>query len=59
MINLPSDPFLCLSVVNTKLRDFYSDIDALCLDMNVDKKELFQKLDDIDYTYDSKQNQFV
>lgn len=56
---LPSDPMLLLSVVNTKLRDFYNDIDALCQDLDVDKEELFAKLNSIDYAYDKAINQFV
>lgn len=57
--NLPSDPILLLSVVNTKLRDFYKDLDALCQDMMMDKEDLVKKLADIDYEYDAKSNQFV
>lgn len=56
---LPSDPFLCLSVVNTKLRDFYPDMDALCADLNLNKVALIDKLRAIDYEYDSEKNQFV
>ena len=36
---LPRDPMLLLSVVNTKLRDYYHSLDALCDDMNVNKEE--------------------
>ncbi len=57
--NLPNDPMLCLSVVNTKLRDQYKDLDALCDDLNVDKSTLVEKLSMIDYEYDMEQNQFV
>lgn len=57
--NLPSDPMLCLSVVNTKLRDFYSTLDELCQELNVDKESLITKLRMIDYEYDSDRNQFV
>lgn len=56
---LPNDPMLCLSVVNTKLRDTYQDLDSLCEDMNVDKSILLEKLSTIDYEYDIEQNQFV
>ena len=56
---LPEDPVLCLSVVNTKLRDTYESLDALCKDLVVDKNALIHKLEDIDYIYDSTQNQFV
>ena len=57
--NLPNDPILLLSVVNTKLRDFYKDIDTLCQDMMIDKEDLVEKLADIDYAYDAERNQFV
>lgn len=57
--NLPNDPILCLSVVNTKLRDMYADLDALCQDLDVDKQSLIDKLKYIDYEYDENTNQFV
>lgn len=56
---LPRDPVMLLSVVNTKLRDYYSTLDALCEDMQVDKQELIGTLELIDYTYDAGRNQFV
>ena len=56
---LPRDPVMLLSVVNTKLRDYYSTLDVLCEDMQVDKQELIGKLEMIDYTYDAGCNQFV
>ena len=37
MEQLPKDPMMLLSVVNTKLRDFYPSLDALCEDMEVDR----------------------
>lgn len=60
MLNhLPNDPMLCLSVVNTKLRDQYTDLDSLCEDLNVDKHSLIEKMSAIDYEYNLEQNQFV
>lgn len=56
---LPRDPVMLLSVVNTKLRDYYSTLDVLCEDMQVDKQEVIGKLEMIDYTYDAGSNQFV
>ena len=56
---LPRDPVMLLSVVNTKLRDYYPTLDALCDDMQIDRKELADKLDLIDYAYDAGRNQFV
>ena len=57
--NLPNDPMMLLSVVNTKLRDIYKDLDALCEDINVNRKDLEDKLSMIDYEYDSSLNKFV
>lgn len=57
--NLPNDPMLCMSVVNTKLRDHYKDLDALCDDLQIEKETLISKLASIDYEYDATSNQFV
>lgn len=59
MRNLPNDAMLCLSVVNTKLRDHYANLDVLCDDLAVNKEELIAKLESIDYEYDETTNQFV
>lgn len=56
---LPKDPMMLLSVVNTKLRDYYHHLDALCEEMDCNKEELTQKLESIDYFYDETRNQFV
>lgn len=56
---LPEIPVILLSVVNTKLRDFYPSLEALCEDMQADQKEITDKLKMIDYEYDKARNQFV
>ena len=58
-MNLPKDPMLLLSVVNTKLRDQFTSLDALCEDMQAEREEMETKLQNIDYTYDENTNQFV
>lgn len=58
-MNLPKDPALLLSVVNTKLRDYYPSLDALCEDMEVEKAKIEDTLKKIDYEYDKSGNQFV
>ena len=55
---LPNDPVMLLSTINLKLRDFYSSLDSLCKDLDVDKKEIEEKLASIDYHYDENFNQF-
>lgn len=59
MAQLPNDPMLCLSVLNTKLRDYYGSLDDLCEDMGVSKSDLITKMNSIDYEYDEESNQFV
>lgn len=59
MTGLPKDPVLLLGVVNTKLRDYYSDLDALCEDMQSEKEKIVEQLKGIDYEYDESRNQFV
>ncbi len=59
MSAIPGDPVILLSFLNTKLRDFYPSLDALCEDLDQDKTVLTQKIAAIGYTYDSDRNQFV
>lgn len=59
LAGLPGDPVILLGIVNTKLRDFYPSLEALCDDLEIDRDELSEKLDAIDYTYDAERNQFV
>ncbi len=55
---LPNDPVMLLSVINMKLRDQYSSLDALCDDMDVSQIEIEEKLKKINYEYDRESNQF-
>ena len=57
--NIPKDPVILLSFLNTKLRDFYPDLDALCDDLDQDASELKEKIAAIGYSYDSDKNQFI
>lgn len=56
---LPNDPVMLLSVVNTKLRDYYPSLDLLCAELGADKKELTEKLEMLEYEYDAEQNRFI
>ena len=58
-LNLPTDTMILLSFINTKLRDFYPSLDALCEDANISKEEITKKLATIDYTYNAELNKFV
>ncbi len=56
---IPKDPVMLLSFVNLKLRDYYDSLEKMCEDMELDKKELTDRLEAIDYHYDKEKNQFV
>lgn len=55
---LPQDPYILLSYVNTKLRDEYSSLDALCGGLDANPAELVEKLRGAGYSYDADTNQF-
>ena len=57
-MNLPNDPIMLFSVVNLKLRDLYSGLDALCEDMDVEKEELVNKLKAVGFEYNEERNCF-
>lgn len=58
MNQLPKDPVLLLSVVNTQLRDHYANLEELCKAYQVDVEEISEKLKLIGYEYQQEQNQF-
>lgn len=58
-MNLPQDPILLMSVLNTKLRDYYSSLDELCDDLEADKKTLIEKCRSVGYEYSAERNQFI
>ena len=55
---LPQDPNILLSVVNTKLRDEYGSLEALCGGLDADQAELTERLAALGYAYDAENNQF-
>ena len=57
-MSIPKDPIILLSYVNLKLRDYYDSLDEFCKNMGVDKLELVNKLEAINYKYDATANQF-
>lgn len=57
-MNLPDDPIILFSFINLKLRDYYSDLDALCEDLQVNKEEILQKLGAAGFEYQKENNCF-
>ena len=53
------NPNMLLSIINTKLRDFYSSLDDLCDDLDYDKERVIEILNIIDYYYNNDENRFV
>lgn len=56
---LPNDPIILLSFINTKLRDNYPSLAALCDDLNVNADEIKAKLASVGYIYDANLNKFI
>ena len=56
---LPKDPMILLSFVNTKLRDEYDSLSALCDDLDVDQSELEHTLEAVGFRYDAARNRFA
>ena len=56
---IPKYPVMLLSFINLKLRDYYTNLDMLCDDLDIDRFEIEDKLSNIDYHYDKEKNQFV
>ncbi|MBP3568075.1 MAG: DUF4250 domain-containing protein [Lachnospiraceae bacterium] len=57
-MHLPKDPMMLYSVINLKLRDFYSDLDALCEDMDINREELMATLKTAGFEYNETNNRF-
>lgn len=58
-MDVPHDPIILVSFVNTKLRDQFATLEEFCKTYDVDEQELRTTLEDIDYQYDETTNQFV
>ena len=58
-MNIPNDPVMLLSFINTQLRDNYGSLEELAASYGVEADEIIRKLGDIDYTYDREGNRFV
>ena len=57
-MELPQDPIMLLSFINMKLRDYYPSLDALCDDLDIDRSELEQKLNNAGFEYSPEANKF-
>ena len=58
MDNLPQDPFMLFSFINTMLRDRYDPLNSLCDDLDIDRSQLEKKLATAGFIYSETTNQF-
>ena len=58
-MEIPKDPVMLLSFINTQLRDNYDSLTELCQTYSVDINQINKTLLAIDYVYDKSVNQFV
>ena len=58
MNNIPQDPIMLMSWLNLKLRDFYPDLDALCDDLELDRKEIEEKIKAAGFEYSEEHRKF-
>ncbi|AIY84500.1 MULTISPECIES: DUF4250 domain-containing protein [Clostridium] len=52
------DPNILVSIINLKLRDYYSNLENLCEDMNIDMNVLESSLEKGGFSYNKEINQF-
>ena len=57
--NIPKDPMMLLSYINTQLRDNYPNLDELCSSLMISKEDVIRKLGAIDYSYNEALNKFI
>lgn len=57
-MNLPNDPIMLMSVLNTKLRDEYSSLEELCKSLGLEQAVLEEKLRAAGFVYRPELNQF-
>lgn len=57
-MNLPSDDFILLSVINTALRDEYCSLEELCATEDFSPEEISSRLAAVGYAYDLESNSF-
>ena len=58
-MNLPKDPVMLLSFINTQLRDHYPSLAELAAAYMVEEESIIKTLEAINYRYDEKNNRFV
>lgn len=55
---MPDDLVMLMSFVNMRLRDFYSSLDELCDDLEINEDELKEKMGTAGFEYNPEANKF-
>ena len=58
MTDYPQDPVMLMSWTNLKLRDYYKSLDDLCDDLEIDRNELENRLNQAGFEYNPELNKF-
>ena len=58
-MNIPNDPAILLSYINTLLSDEYASLDELCKSLCIQNEQIENKLAAIGYVYNSNLNRFM
>ena len=58
MTDYPKDPIMLMSWTNLKLRDYYKSLDDLCDDLEIDRNELENRLNQAGFEYNPELNKF-
>ena len=58
MTEYPKDPAMLMSWTNMKLRDYYKSLDELCNDLEIDRNELENCLNQAGFEYNPEFNKF-
>ena len=58
MTEYPKDPAILMSWTNLKLRDYYKSLEELCNDLEIDRNELENRLNQAGFEYNAELNKF-
>ena len=58
LFKLPEDPNILIGFINMKLRDYYSNMDVLCDDLDLNLEEIDNKLNEAGFYYDNETRQY-
>ena len=59
MTQIPKDPVMLLSYINTQLRDCDPGVEELCGALMISREDLDETLGKIDYVYSREKNQYI